>query len=427
MKRINVIGAGLAGSEALSYLLKRGYDVHLYERRPLVDDGAHVTPFFGELVCSNSLKAKQLDNACGLLKEEMRKMDSITMKAAALAEVPSGNALSVDRDLFAKLITDELKAYPNLTIHQEEVVALPEGITILATGPLTSAALLANLQTLIGKGNLSFFDASAPIVKKDSIDFSKAYFKSRYEQGDSSYINCPFTKDEYDRFNLELLGAKKALVHDFDTHYFEGCLPVEVIASRGPETLRHGPLKPFGLETPEHPHPYAVAQLRQDSKLGDYYNIVGFQTNLTYPEQKRVFSLIPGLEHAEFLRYGLMHKNAYIDAPLALNRDLSLKARDDVFVAGQLSGVEGYVESAAMGIVCAINAARKAKGLPFLKCPLNTVTGELISYLLNASGAYFAPMNANWALFSDSSKESREETIMRSLKAIECYWSSAHE
>ena len=427
MTRINVVGAGLAGSEALSYLLKRGYDVHLYERRPLVDDGAHITPYFGELVCSNSLKAKQLDNACGLLKEEMRKMDSITMKAAALAEVPSGNALSVDRDLFAKTITEELKAYPNLTIHQEDLKELPIGITILATGPLTSQPLLDSLQALIGKGNLSFFDASAPIVIKDSIDFTKAYYKSRYEQGDSSYINCPFTRDEYDLFNRELLGAKKALVHDFDTHYFEGCLPVEVIASRGPETLRHGPLKPFGLETPEHPHPYAVAQLRQDTKLGDYYNIVGFQTNLTYPEQKRVFSLIPGLEHAEFLRYGLMHKNAYIDAPLALNRDLSLKKRDDVFIAGQLSGVEGYVESAAMGIVAAVNAARKADGKPFLKCPLETVTGNLISYLLNASGAYFAPMNANWALFTASSKESREETIMRSLNLIESYWSKANE
>jgi len=424
MPKINVIGGGLAGSEAASYLLKRGYEVHLFERRPLVDDEAHVTPYFGELVCSNSLKSKRLDNACGLLKEEMRKMDSITMKAALAAEVPSGNALSVDRDQFAQLITAELRSYPNLIVHLKEVEKIPEGVTIVATGPLTGAALLAELSSLIGKDNLFFFDASAPIVKKDSIDFSKAYLKSRYEQGDSSYINCPFTKEEYELFVRELLEAKKAFTHSFDAPYFEGCLPVEVIASRGPETLRHGPLKPFGLETPEHPHPYAVAQLRQDTKLGDYYNIVGFQTNLAYPEQRRVFSLIPGLERAEFLRYGLMHRNAYIDAPISLNSDLSLQKAPDVFIAGQLSGVEGYVESAAMGIVAAINASRKIKGKRWVRVPHETVTGALISYLLQASGSSFSPMNANWALLPESGKNSREETIMRSLALIESYWSA---
>jgi len=424
MPKINVIGGGLAGSEAASYLLKRGYEVHLYERRPLFDDGAHVTGDFGELVCSNSLKSKRLDNACGLLKEEMRRMDSITMRAALHSEVPSGNALSVDRDEFSSSITAELRSYPNLIVHLEDVKKIPDGVTIVATGPLTGSDLLTELSAKIGKENLFFFDASAPIVKKDTIDFSRAYLKSRYEQGDSSYINCPFTRDEYIHFVEELLGAKKALIHTFDAQYFEGCLPVEIIASRGLETLRHGPLKPFGLETPEHPHPYAVAQLRQDTKLGDYYNIVGFQTNLTYPEQKRVFSLIPGLEKAEFLRYGLMHRNAYIDAPLSLNSDLSLKADDNVFIAGQLSGVEGYVESAAMGIIAAINASRKIEGKRWTRVPNETVCGALISYLLQASGDSFSPMNANWALFPESDKNNREETIMRSLSLIESYWSS---
>nr|MCR5491497.1 methylenetetrahydrofolate--tRNA-(uracil(54)-C(5))-methyltransferase (FADH(2)-oxidizing) TrmFO [Bacilli bacterium] len=323
--KINVIGAGLAGSEACFYLLNRGYEVHLYERRPQSSDGAHHTDMFGELVCSNSLKSKSLDNACGLLKEEMRIMDSITMQAAAESEVPSGNALSVDRDVFASKITTRLRSFPNLIVHNEEVTTLPEGVCILATGPLTSESLQQTLSDITGSKGLSFFDASAPIVKKSSIDFTKAYYKSRYEQGDESYINCPFNKEEYTAFVDALVHAEKALLHEFDTKYFESCLPVEVIASRGFETLRHGPLKPFGLSTPEHPKPYAVVQLRQDTLLGDYYNLVGFQTNLTYPEQRRVFTMIPGLENAEFLRYGLMHRNTYFDSPRVLNDDLTLK------------------------------------------------------------------------------------------------------
>jgi methylenetetrahydrofolate--tRNA-(uracil-5-)-methyltransferase len=418
---VSVIGGGLAGSEAAFFLLKKGYEVHLYERRPLVNDGAHESDLFGELVCSNSLKSKQLDNACGLLKEEMRRLGSLTMAAAAVAEVPGGNALTVDRELFAKTISDTLASFPNLVIHRENVRTLPEGNAIIATGPLTSGELLSSLAEKLGQKNLSFFDASAPIIKKDSIDFSKAYFKSRFEQGDSAYINCPFSKEEYDTFIVQLVGAEKALVHDFDTHYFEGCLPLEVMASRGIETLRHGPLKPFGLETPEHPHPYAVAQLRQDTKLGDYYNLVGFQTNLTYPEQKRVFSLIPGLEHAEFLRYGLMHRNSYINAPLCLSSDLSLKADPSLYIAGQLSGVEGYVESAALGIIAGINLDRKLKGLPFLLTPKESVVGALIDYICHSAGAYFAPMNANWALFPTSQKEMRQETILHSLAAIDAY------
>ncbi len=427
-KRVVVIGGGLAGSEAAYYLLKKGYEVDLFEARPTYQDGAHESTDFGELVCSNSLKSKRLDNACGLLKEEMTKLGSIMMEAAAESEVPSGNALGVDRALFAGKITSILYSFSNLHVHREEVKSLPKDVPcILCTGPLTSPDLLQNLSEIVGNKNLSFFDASAPIVKKDSIDFSKAYFKSRYEQGDSSYINCPMEKEEYFAFVKELLSAEKALIHEFDTHYFEGCLPVEIIASRGMETLRHGPLKPFGLETPEHPKPYAVVQLRQDTKLGDYYNIVGFQTNLTYPEQKRVFRMIPGLENAEFLRFGLMHRNSYINAPLALNDDLSLKNLPNVYVAGQLSGVEGYVESAAMGIIAAIHCARKIEGKPFLKVPRETIHGGLISYLLHADPEHFAPMNANWALIPGARKENREESIEMALRGIDYFKTEAEK
>ena len=427
MKEVTIVGAGLAGSEAAFFLLKKGYTVHLYERRPLVDDGAHTTDAFGELVCSNSLKSDRLDNACGLLKEEMRKMDSITMEAAEIARVPGGNALAVDRDIFAQKITAKLTSFPNLILHREEITELPKGPTIIATGPLTSASLMNVLGEVIGEKNLSFFDASAPIIKKDSIDFTKAYFKSRFEQDDGAYINCGFSKEEYTNFVNELINAKKALVHEFDTRYFEGCLPIEVIASRGFETLRHGPLKPFGLWTEEHPRAYAIAQLRQDTKLGDYYNLVGFQTNLTYPEQKRVFQMIPGLEHAEFLRYGLMHRNSYINAPKALNEDLSLKNASNIYIAGQLSGVEGYVESAATGIIAAINLWRKEEGKAFTQAPRCSVIGSLLDYILHAASNKFEPMNANWAIVPDSAKEKREQAISKALQEIESYWRDANE
>lgn len=420
-QRVTVIGGGLAGSEACFYLLKKGYEVHLYERRPEVDDHAHETGLFGELVCSNSLKSNQLENACGLLKEEMRRLGSIAMDAAEKTSVPSGNALSVDRLLFAEGITAKLLSFPDLIVHREDVTSLPEGPTILATGPLTSPELLTHLEGLLGKGCFSFFDASAPIVKKESIDFAKAYCKSRYDQGDEAYINCPFDKAEYTRFVTELLAAEKAPLHSFDTQYFEGCLPVEVIASRGFETLRHGPLKPFGLERPDGSKPYAVLQLRQDTKLGDAYNLVGFQTNLTYPEQKRVFSLIPGLEHAVFIRYGLMHRNSYIDSPRLLSPNLSLRVRPDVFVAGQLSGVEGYVESAAFGILAAIHLDRYLRGLPEALPPQQTILGALSRYVTTAGSTKFSPMNANWALIPGANKGNRETCIKASLDAIELY------
>lgn len=425
--KVSVVGAGLAGSEAINYLLKKGYEVDVYERRPSFSDGAHTSGDFGELVCSNSLKSKELTNACGLLKEEMRGLGSITMEAAAHSEVPSGNALGVDRALFSGYLTEKLKNNPHLHLIEEDLSSLPEGPTILASGPLTSEGMLNYLADFLGAKNLSFFDASAPIVAKNSIDFSKAYFKSRYDKGDESYINCPFDKEEYFVFVNALLSAQKAIVHSFDTHYFEGCLPVEVIASRGMETLRHGPLKPFGLDRPDGSHPYAVAQLRQDTKLGDYYNIVGFQTNLTYPEQKRVFRMIPGLEKAEFLRYGLMHRNAYLDSPRLLAEDLSLKKRRDVFVAGQLSGVEGYVESAATGIVAAINLDRSLRGLPFVPVPKETVLGALVDYILRADGGYFMPMNANWALIPGADKNHREQAVQTSLAMLQSYRSKIDE
>ena len=425
--RLSVIGGGLAGAEAAQYLLNEGYELDLFEGRPTLQDGAHKSADFGELVCSNSLKSKELTNACGLLKAEIQKMGSIMMEAAAVSEVPSGNALGVDRELFSSYITKKLSGNPKLHIYREEIKKLPNGSAILATGPLTSDPLLKELSVLVGGQNLSFFDASAPIVEKGSIDFSKAYFKSRYEQADSAYINCPMSKDEYYAFYHALIGAERALLHEFDTHYFEGCLPVEVIASRGPETLRHGPLKPFGLEKPDGSRPYAVLQLRQDNKLGDYYNLVGFQTNLTFPEQRRVFRMIPGLENAEFLSYGLMHRNAYLDSPRILNPDLSLKAAPNLFIAGQLSGVEGYVESAAMGIAAAIQLDRKVKGLPPIQFPRETVLGALIDYILHASGKYFQPMNANWALLPNNDKNHRQETIMRSLALVESTWANRHE
>ncbi len=426
-KKATIIGGGLAGSEAAFYLLKKGYEVTLYERRPDVSDGAHETSLFGELVCSNSLKSSKLDNACGLLKEEMRKMGSIMMEASSVSSVPAGAALSVDRTLFAEKITAILNSFPSLHVVREEIKSIPEGDVILATGPLTSASLLDELAGLAGEKNLSFFDASAPIVKKESIDFSKAYYKSRYEQDDSSYINCAFSKEEYLRFVYELTHAEKALLHEFDTKYFEACLPVEVIASRGEQTLRHGPLKPFGLWDENHPHPYAVCQLRQDTQLGDCYNLVGFQTNLTYPEQRRVFRMIPGLENAEFIRYGLMHRNSYINAPLALNQDLSLKNKPSCYVAGQLSGVEGYVESAVTGLIAAINLDRKLSGKEFLPVPPSSITGALLSYLNQANPKYFSPMNANWALIPTSDKHHREEAIQNALFAIDFYWKKADE
>lgn len=422
MKKVNVIGAGLAGSEACYFLLKRGYEVHLYEKRPKVMTPAHTSEYFGELVCSNSLKSNSLDNACGLLKEEMRHMDSLTMQVAKETAVPSGNALSVDRELFAKKITAILKQFPNLIVHNEDVSVPPNGVCIIATGPLTSESLSSYLSKTIGQESLFFFDASAPIVKKDSINMNIAYRKARYDQGDDSYINCPFSEEEYKAFYNELVNAELAMVHDFDKSYFEGCMPIEVLAKRGFDTMRYGPLKPKGLQMMDRPKAYAVVQLRQDNSFGDLYNIVGFQTNLTYKEQKRVFRMIPGLENAEFVRYGLMHRNTYICSPLALSENLSLKNNSNLFIAGQLNGVEGYVESAAMGILAAVYAMHKLEGKETPQLPLDTILGSLHNYIIHADPKNFSPMNANFGILYGANKHNREESIEKSLKLIDEWW-----
>ena len=427
MRKVNVIGGGLAGVEACYFLLKRNYEVHLYEKRPSKMTPAHVTGNFGELVCSNSLKSNRLDNACGLLKEEMRHMDSLTMKVAAETCVPSGNALSVDRDAFSQKITGILRDFPNLVVHEEEVNDFLEGPTIIATGPLTGDKLAKKLSETIGQDSLFFFDASAPIVLKDSINMKIAYKKSRYDQGDDSYINCPFTEEQYNKFYDELVNAQVAMIHDFDKNYFEGCMPIEVMAKRGRDTLRFGPMKPKGLQVEGREKFHAVIQLRQDNLNGDLYNIVGFQTNLTYSEQKRVFRMIPGLEKAEFVRYGLMHRNTYICSPVALNKDLSLKNRNDTFLAGQMIGVEGYVESAAMGFLAAVFLHKKLEGKELQIPSLKTMLGSLYNYVVNGNPTTFQPMNANFGILYGANKHNREESIQESLKSTDEFWAKIND
>ncbi|MCI6788417.1 MAG: methylenetetrahydrofolate--tRNA-(uracil(54)-C(5))-methyltransferase (FADH(2)-oxidizing) TrmFO [Mollicutes bacterium] len=423
---INIIGAGLAGCEASNFLANHGFKVRLYEKRPLHKSEAHHTDLFGELVCSNSLKSKKLDNACGLLKEEIRLMGSLMMEASEVSEVNAGDSLAVDREVFAKYITNKIKSNPNIEIIYEDVKDIKEGITLITTGPLTSKELLDEISKLTNQQIYSFFDASAPIVYKNSIDFSKVYYKSRYEQGDDSYINCPMNKEEYEHFIKELLNAKKALLHEFDKQYFEGCLPIEVMASRGIDTLKYGPLKPKGLEI-NGVTPYAVVQLRQDDLIGDFYNLVGFQTNLTYPEQKRVFSLIPGLENAKFVRYGLMHRNSYVFAPKVLNDDYSLKINDNIYIAGQLSGVEGYVESAASGLLAAYYIYFKLKGIEYNKISFNTVLGALTRYISHTGLNSFAPMNANYGLIYRANSMDKKVVADRSLLEVKKFIKQINE
>ena len=412
---INVIGGGLAGSEASLYLARKGYKVRLYEQKPIQRSPAHHSDNLGELVCSNSLKNKNLDNACGLLKEEMKYFSSIMMEASSHSEVPAGNALSVDRDLFSSYITNAVKDNPNIEIIPEVVTTFKEGINIIATGPLTDEALSKEIATMLGEEHFYFFDAAAPIIEASSIDMNIAYKKSRYDQGDDSYINCPFTKEEYELFYNELVKAERATLHDFDK-VFEGCMPVEVLASRGINTLRYGPLKPRGLEYNGN-KPYAVLQLRQDNASASLYNMVGFQTNLTYGEQKRVFSLIPGLKNAKFVRFGLMHRNSFICAPKFLNLDFSIKGHENIYIVGQLSGVEGYVESAASGLLCAVYLDRKLKGKEFSKIPDTTMMGSLVNYITHASSKNFAPMNANFGIMLNITKD-KMEVASRSISSL---------
>ena len=419
---IKIIGAGLAGCEAANYLANKGYKVKLFEKRPKVNSPAHHSDLFGELVCSNSLKSKKGDNACGILKEEINLLGSLMMEASRHSEVPGGDSLAVDRTLFASYITNKIKSNKNIEISYENVEKIDpdDGYTLICTGPLTDETLLQEINKISGEKSSSFFDASAPIVYKNSIDFSKVFIKGRYEQKEEGYINCPMNKDEYLRFYNELINAKKAPLHEFDTKYFEGCLPVEVIASRGVDTLRFGPLKPKGLERDGEEF-YAVVQLRQDDLIGDFFNMVGFQTNLTYGEQKRVFSLIPGLENAKFARFGLMHRNSYVFAPKVLNSDLSMKKAKNVFICGQLCGVEGYVESAASGLLAAYYLDLRLQNKPFKELSFYSILGALIRYITHTGANNFSPMNANFGIVYKANKDSKENVRKRALESIEAF------
>lgn len=399
---VNVIGAGLAGCEATYQLIKRGVKVKLYEMRPGKTTPAHKTNLFAELVCSNSLRAQNLENAVGLLKREMQEIGSLIMEAALATQVPAGGALAVDREQFSKYIMDTLLQNPCVEFVNEEFDSLNnlEGITIVATGPLTSDALSEQIKELVGQDYLYFYDAAAPLVSYDSLDKEKVFFASRYDKGDSDYINCPMSKDEYLNFYNELINAEITESKEFEKQiFFEGCMPVEEMARRGIDTLRYGPLKPVGLIDPKtDEEAYAVVQLRQDNASATIYNMVGFQTHLKWPEQKRVFGMIPGLAQADFLRYGVMHRNTFINSPLVLTQYFNLKDNPRVFFAGQITGVEGYVESAASGLIAGWNAARHVLGLPMHPFPEQTALGSLANYVSNETVVNFQPMNINFGI-----------------------------
>lgn len=421
---VNVIGAGLAGSEAAWQIAKRGIKVNLYEMRPVKQTPAHHTDKFAELVCSNSLRANALTNAVGVLKEEMRHLDSAIIAAADESSVPAGGALAVDRHEFAANVTDRVKNHPNVTVFQEEVQSIPEGPTIIATGPLTSEALSKELKSLTGEEYLYFYDAAAPILEKDSIDMDKVYLKSRYDKGEAAYLNCPLTEEEFDRFYEALISAETVPLKEFEKEiFFEGCMPIEVMAKRGKKTMLFGPMKPVGLEDPKTgKRPYAVVQLRQDDAAGTLYNIVGFQTHLKWGDQKEVFRLIPGLEEAEIVRYGVMHRNTFINSPSLLRPTYQFKNRDDLFFAGQMTGVEGYVESAASGLVAGINAARFVKGEELVTLPEETAIGSMAYYITSTNKKSFQPMNANFGLLKDLGvriKNKQERYAEYAKRAIE--------
>ncbi|WLP62731.1 FADH(2)-oxidizing methylenetetrahydrofolate--tRNA-(uracil(54)-C(5))-methyltransferase TrmFO [Bacillus thuringiensis] len=424
---VNVIGAGLAGSEAAYQIAKRGVQVRLYEMRPVRQTPAHHTDKFAELVCSNSLRANTLTNAVGVIKEEMRLMDSVIIRAADECSVPAGGALAVDRHEFAAKVTEYVKNHPNVTVVNEELTEIPEGPTIIATGPLTSPDLAAQLKELTGEDYFYFYDAAAPIVEKDSIDMNKVYLKSRYDKGEAAYLNCPMTEEEFDRFYEALIAAETVPLKEFEKEiFFEGCMPVEVMASRGRQTLVFGPMKPVGLEDPKTGKtPYAVVQLRQDDAAGTLYNIVGFQTHLKWGPQKEVLQLIPGLENAEIVRYGVMHRNTFINSPNLLRPTYQYKQRDDLFFAGQMTGVEGYVESAASGLLAGINAARLVQGEEPVVLPSVTAMGSMANYITATNAKNFQPMNANFGLFAPLEKkikkkaERNEAYATRALETIQ--------
>lgn len=418
MKKVIIVGAGMAGSEAAWQVAQRGIKVDLYEMRPEKSTPAHKTEKFAELVCSNSLRGAGLENAVGLLKEEMRQLNSIIMESADINRVPAGGALAVDREGFSQYITDKVKNHPNVTVINKEIETIPQeddAITIIASGPLTSEVLAKSIGELTGQDYFYFYDAAAPLISKESIDMSKAYRASRYGKGTADYINCPMDKEEYEKFWQELTTAELAPIKEFEkAKFFEGCMPVEEMARRGIDTLLYGPLKPVGLEDPKTgKRPYAVVQLRQDNAADSLYNIVGFQTHLKWPEQKRVFGLIPGLENAEFVRYGVMHRNTFINSPELLRPTLQHKDRDDLLFAGQMTGVEGYIESAASGLVAGVNAAYLAKGENPVIFPEQTAHGSMCKYITSAVAKHFQPMNANFGLMPPLEERIRDKKLKK--------------
>ncbi len=405
MNKITVLGAGLAGCEAAYTAAQLGVKVDLIEMKPIKRSAAHKTDNFAELVCSNSLKANRIESAAGLLKQEMRILGSICLEAADTSRVAAGGALAVDRDLFSSYITDKIINHKNINVINNVVEKLPnDEICIVATGPLTDDLLAKNIADFTGVDNLSFYDAAAPIVTSDSIDFSSAFIASRYDRDDSGegdYINCPLNKEEYDAFHSALVSAEGAPLHEFDKNLkvYEGCMPIEVLARRGTDSIRFGPMKPVGLRDPRTGYrPWAVVQLRKENAEGSLYNMVGFQTNLKFPEQKRVFSMISALKNAEFVRFGVMHRNSFINSPKVLNKNLSLKNAENIFFAGQLSGVEGYMESAASGIIAGINAVNKLQGKPQFILPKTTMIGALLDYITDETVSNFQPMGANFGV-----------------------------
>ena len=426
--QVTVIGAGLAGSEAAWQLARRGIQVTLREMKPEKKTPAHETEYFAELCCSNSLRSDQLENAVGLLKEELRRLDSLILSCADATRVEAGGALAVDRHGFARMVTERLRSHPNITVVPGEVTELPEGEVIVASGPLTSDALAERLKALLGDDSaLHFYDAAAPLVSAESVDMERAWMGSRYDRGTADYVNCPMTEEEYDAFWQALTTAQEAEVHGFeDQRVFEGCMPVEVMARRGRETLCYGPLKPRGLTDPRTGRePYAVVQLRRDNQEGSVYNLVGFQTHLRFPEQRRVFSMIPALHDAEFLRYGVMHRNTFLNSPRLLDRYYRLKAEPRISFAGQMTGVEGYVESAASGFLVGVETARRLRGLPPVDFPQETAVGALGLYISNPSVTVFQPMNINFGIMPPLGRRVRgkrnknAELSRRSLEILE--------
>jgi methylenetetrahydrofolate--tRNA-(uracil-5-)-methyltransferase len=418
--KIKIVGAGLAGCEAAWQCARRGHEVELYEMRPVKSTPAHETDKFAELVCSNSLKSESENTAPWLLKEEMRRIGSLLLRIAQETSVPAGHALAVDRENFAAKVTEAVSAEPNIKVIRQEFTQIKEdeGLTVIATGPLTSDALSLEIGRLSGSNHLFFYDSISPIVEADSIDMSKVYMAARYNKGTADYINCPFTKDEYDRFYDALVSAESVESHDWEKlNYFEGCLPIEEIGRRGRDTLRFGPMKPVGLDDPRTGRwPYAVVQLRQENLRADSYNLVGFQNHLKYGDQARVLRLIPGLENAKFLRYGQIHRNTYINAPTLLTELLNLRQHANVFFAGQISGVEGYTESIAMGMLAGINVSRIAQGLPAVPPPRETALGSLVRYICHAEVKHFQPANITFDLLPHLSEEERRRVRDKKLR-----------